>query len=723
MKFGLSSSSETEGDEAGPFPSSSKQQLYLRVDPRTKTAREGVQPSAAATTSSSKKALSSGDDLSFRPAPPTPSSYKQPRRSQSDADPERRIPPSTSRRLKKVVPPWIKQPSALSSDEDDDELSHTSLRQSQPRLPSSSSAARSRRSRSRLVRARSASFGISAAISDSSASALSSDDGDEAGRSDDSNAFSSSSGLDTSDSEEIEWPVAPGRKGTGSRKVVKKDKAAIRSVRLAADQSLWGQEWMDAPPPSNSWRTSFKRRSVQLQPQNTASKTTSAAFNPLLEDDFEQVQSLLSSLALQKAEADRKDRQEFQAREKKLWTSIEDAIRKAEEEAREKAKEEAERLAAARKAQEEAERKAKEAKAAEEKRIEEEQAANEEAKKQQEEQKQLDAAAAKKKQEEEAARERDKGMGGGDALRAQARLDYRVWADKMKHIKENVLPVISSNPTWRKQCFQAKRQITPKIGQLTNTREEIWRITTLISNLLTEAKAAPAPNQEIYTWVLNHLSKCLIRQAEQEVSVKIDTAYPLARLVIWLILEGHKELGDVLMARLVKKCCWCLGYVPERKTDQDDASFSKTIGRASPEESSVQFTSRISGIAAFYFAICQTQPSSPSKSDASLIPAHFRSAALWTWQARCITPPMTSHAIVPALWATLIEVAGDVILKYYGRQAQKVWTLLYSQGILGGKADFIRLEEGKAASGRLQLLLEDVVQRGRVDVPKGREMG
>lgn len=111
---------------------------------------------------------------------------------------------------------------------------------------------------------------------------------------------------------------------------------------------------------------------------------------------------------------------------------------------------------------------------------------------------------------------------------------------------------MSSNTTWRKQCFQAKRQITPKIGQLTNTQEEIWRITSLISTLLNEAKAAPAPNQEIYLWVLNHLSKCLIRQAEQEVSVKIDTAYPLARLVLWLLLEGHKELGDMLMARLVK---------------------------------------------------------------------------------------------------------------------------------------------------------------------------
>lgn len=290
---------------------------------------------------------------------------------------------------------------------------------------------------------------------------------------------------------------------------------------------------------------------------------------------------------------------------------------------------------------------------------------------------------------------------------------------------------MSANATWRKQCFAAKRQITPKIGQLTNTQEEIWRITSLISSLLNEAKAAPAPNKEIYLWVLNHLSKCLIRQAEQEVSVKTDTAYPLARLVLWLILQGHAELGDVLMARLTKKCCWCLGYVPERRQDQDDAAFAKTVGRASPEESSVQFTSRISGIMAFYFAICQTSPisppppaghSSPSPPDVATIPPQFRSSAMWTWQARCITPPMTSHAVIPALWATLIEVAGDTVLAYYGKQAAKIWRLLYEEGILKGKADFIRLEEGKAASGRLQLLLEDVIKTGKAEPPKGREM-
>jgi len=57
----------------------------------------------------------------------------------------------------------------------------------------------------------------------------------------------------------------------------------------------------------------------------------------------------------------------------------------------------------------------------------------------------------------------------------------------------------------------------------------------------------------------------LIRQSEQEVSVKQDTAFPLARVVRWLIDGGHEKLGEILMARLVKKCPWVLGFCPERK--------------------------------------------------------------------------------------------------------------------------------------------------------------
>lgn len=135
----------------------------------------------------------------------------------------------------------------------------------------------------------------------------------------------------------------------------------------------------------------------------------------------------------------------------------------------------------------------------------------------------------------------------------------------LQHIKQAVLPVVSQNPAWRKACFQAKRSITPKIGQLTSSAEAITRIITQLDQLLSSLKP-PAGPAEPYTWTLNHLAKSLVKQAETEVTAKLSTAYPLGRVVIGLLARGHTELGDVLMARLVKKCFWLTGYWPAKQS-------------------------------------------------------------------------------------------------------------------------------------------------------------
>ena len=118
---------------------------------------------------------------------------------------------------------------------------------------------------------------------------------------------------------------------------------------------------------------------------------------------------------------------------------------------------------------------------------------------------------------------------------------------------------MSSNPAYRTACFTAKRAIKPKIGQLTASASATLRIITQLNDLLTPLKA-PGAAPEPYVWVLNNLAKALVKQAEQEVTAKLSTAYPLGRVVIGLLLRGHTELGEVLMARLVKKCFWLTGW-------------------------------------------------------------------------------------------------------------------------------------------------------------------
>ncbi len=271
--------------------------------------------------------------------------------------------------------------------------------------------------------------------------------------------------------------------------------------------------------------------------------------------------------------------------------------------------------------------------------------------------------------------------------------------------------------------------------------------TIAIREVLEAAKSTGI--KEIYVWILNHLSKCLIRQAEQEVAAKQDSAFPLAQVVSWLLLGGHEELGNVLMSRLVKKCCWCVGFVPAREPvsmvhfsdrqrcgsdltrllwqAQDDASYAKQLGRKSPDEATGAFTSRLCGIFAFYAAILQVEPTqSPGEVSQTIalerIPSHFRNVAMWKWTTRALLSPVINQNIAPSLWSTFLEVAGAAFQQAYGRQASKVFFLLLEDGIKGKKAKWVASADCESSTIRLSLVLEQWQKEGRIQQARGARM-
>lgn len=426
----------------------------------------------------------------------------------------------------------------------------------------------------------------------------------------------------------------------------------------------------------------------------------------------QEVAELLSHFQLQQKETERVEREAFDRRNASLWEGIEQAIRGAEQ----RAAHEAEQLARARKRQEQAEAEAKQAREAELRRIEAEQRAAEAEKAK---------AAAKERELAELAKKEGahNAMRGGERIWPMAAREYAHWQRTMRRIKDDVLPAVAGNPAWRKQCFAAKRVITPKIGQLTNTREDIARITQAIAGVLQEAKTVPdaAAQRVLYDWMLNHLAKCLIRQAEQEVAARQETAYPLARTAMGLMLLGHGALGDVLMARLVKKCPYVLGYIPERPADADERTYRKMLGfQLDVEETTHMYASRMAGICALYFACLQTSlasvaeltgfaPHATLQDAAQAVPEALRPAQLWTWQVRCTTPPTARQPLTPALWCTFLEVAGVVAQTRYGHQTDKLWHMLFEHGVQAkalGPSDAASDNEAlRAARVRLQLVL------------------
>lgn len=556
---------------------------------------------------------------------------------------------------------------------------------------------------------------------------LDSDEG--AAASDDSTSSSpQTSPYDQDESTDSEGEASPVKGASNPRSDRNKIRATANrrrdtssAIKLA---SMAGDEWDDWNRNSShlAWyRARALKRDVSTPGAEPATQTRSRSTTALVPDkDIDEVQALLSSLNMRRTEAEAEVKKAFEARNKDLWSGIDACILAAENEARKTAAAEAARLEAARKSQEEAERKASQQRQAELDRIEaEKKAAQAEADRKAQE---AEAEAAKQKQAE-AEEAKARAMGGtGDDIRKSALKEYEEWMAKIRHIKTNVLPTISSNSDLRKQCFAAKRQITPKIGQLTNSRQEIVRITQAIAAVLDAAKQAAASGSgDVYTWILNHLSKCLIRQAEQEVAAKQDTAYPLARVVVWLLLMGHVELADVLMARLCKKCPWIVPVWPARTKEMDEAAYRKVMGYNSADETTENYSNRMNGITAFYFAILQTVPTPPhgsSSVDLDKIPVHLRSTTMWRWAVRALTPATTAggvtfldHPMCPFIWSVFIEIAGPYALKVYGKQMKKVFALLLAQGLQGKKAGWLKHGDDKpyvkAATVRLELLLMD----------------
>ncbi|UZJ51533.1 hypothetical protein CBS101457_000853 [Exobasidium rhododendri] len=527
-----------------------------------------------------------------------------------------------------------------------------------------------------------------------------------------------------SDSEELEWPADLRNEGRPSKEErLRLRQASVEAQDVAQRIRLSGEsDTMNAlrdMRPRRMKGRPFQRPSTVLSPEAKAMAARDRK-------DLEQIHNLLSNLKIKKEEDEAKQRKAFEAKNKALWETVEEGIRLEEEKRARAAREEQERVRMAKEQREAAERRAKEMKEAKEARAREESEANEKSKKDREEREREEAKAEAERAREAEREEKAKSAGGvGVSLDREARDEFEKWWSKMNHIKTNVLPVIAKNPEWRKQCFTAKRTITRGVSQLTNSRVEVVRITNSIDEVLVQAKGAAASG-EIYTWILNHLSKCLIRQAEQEVASKQDTAFPLARVVVWLLLQGHSEFGDVLMARLTKKCCWCLPHCPGKKPSQDDAAYVKILGKTSKEETTFAYTTRMTGIIAFYFAICQTTPSAPPRSnsfDAKQIPEQFRVKALWIWQARAMSTRVLDQSLSPALWSALIEIAGRCLLSTYGKQTVKVWKMMLSEGLLQEKAGFCKLQGANSAKVRLMQLLEDWNSSGTIQgATPGREM-
>ncbi|WWD21609.1 hypothetical protein CI109_106095 [Kwoniella shandongensis] len=446
--------------------------------------------------------------------------------------------------------------------------------------------------------------------------------------------------------------------------------------------------------------------------------------------EAEEMRRLLEGMAIKQNKEEEETARKFAEREKKLWADIDAAIKEVEKKqaelaaaaqaaARKQKEEEAARIAAAEKQavaqkaeaerktkeQAEKERLAREAKEAEDRRV----------------------AAEKEEQEARSKAAAEKGKAGGE---------WRKWVEKQKWMKSEVIEPVKADGEVKRGLRQGMRLITRGLGQVVNTQESIVRVTNDLNAILIQQLPSPPTSEsptilnaelpKAYAYLLSHLSKALVKQAESEVNAKADAAFPLARIVIGLLLRGHAALGEVVFARFVKKCPWVIPFFPARQPNQAREEYEKSTGRGS-DESLAEYISRMAGISTLYFAILQTplssiipttsiSPPSPTQLE-TLIIQPLRLPQAWTWLALALKDPMPASPPIAHLVSAWIEIVAHEVVRVYGRgQVEKIWFAIESEGLQGGKIK----GDSEAARQRLSLVIGEARREGGAKVPTGR---
>ncbi|WVF69645.1 hypothetical protein IAT40_004424 [Kwoniella sp. CBS 6097] len=471
-----------------------------------------------------------------------------------------------------------------------------------------------------------------------------------------------------------------------------------------------------------------RRGELRVIASNARARVRSAE-DQRLAKEAEDIRMMLEGMAIKHDQEEEEIARRFAEREKKLWADIDAAIKEVE-------KKEAELVAAAqaaarrKKADEEA-RAAAAQKMAEAEKAESEKRAREQA---EAEQKNREAAEVEQKRqaalrEEEEARERN------DAKKDRARSEWNTWVEKQRWMKKEVIEVVKADRATKTSLRPGMRLMTRGLGQVVNTQESVLRVTNDIHNILSQQLPSPpspsAPTtlnetlSKAYAYMLSHLAKALIKQAESEVNAKPDAAFPLGRIVMGLLLRGHAALGEVLFARFVKKCPWVIPYYPKRQPNQPREEFEKSTGRGS-DESVADFISRMAGICTLYFAVLQTPIASlvpsigttpPSKDELEiLIHPIWRFPSSWTWLSLALKDPMPALPPTAHLLSAWIEIVAFEATRVFGRgQMSKVWDAIESEGLSGG----LIKGDSEAARQRLGLLLGEI-RKGHIEAPKGR---
>ncbi|KAF9562063.1 hypothetical protein CPC08DRAFT_761679 [Agrocybe pediades] len=429
--------------------------------------------------------------------------------------------------------------------------------------------------------------------------------------------------------------------------------------------------------------------------------------------ETEQVRGKLKVFVQKVEEIDKALIEGWKARDQALWDRVELAIKQEEEKVARKLEEE-------RKLQEEEDRLRKEIEL--KRKLAAEKREREEAKRKEEEEKR---ARLEKEQQQQAQKEKDEAKKKIDddiALRTRLRLatpaeDWAVARNNLQMLKNGPLAWVKEHKPQKSEWSAMRRQITPKIGQLTNDLGQINRITQQIIDVM-QAADRSAERNSVYPSLASSLAKAILLQAETEVVAEKRAAIPLAQ-VTFNLLQVLPDFGSIFFSKLVQRSGgWPIPIVVpnhdnEKRPWKSNEEFTKVSGwrkssSGDGSESPEEHVNRISALMRVYFNILKLSCASSNLYDM------FQMPRCWIWFARIMN---NKQLLDDPLAAQLIYIGLDVLgfdaLKIFGNQWVKMLMLVnnvatdgFDDGkLLGGDTPI-----GAAACARVKLAIESILK-------------
>ncbi|EDO16438.1 hypothetical protein Kpol_1066p2 [Vanderwaltozyma polyspora DSM 70294] len=279
---------------------------------------------------------------------------------------------------------------------------------------------------------------------------------------------------------------------------------------------------------------------------------------------------------------------------------------------------------------------------------------------------------------------------------------FKHYKDKIIEIKETIIqPVKNGDASMKKILSQHKRKINPKFGQLTNSNGQLRNVTNALITLIDETKVDKLP----YLWILNFIAKAIVSQSETEVRVKPESALPLAKLSLILMVK-YSELKELLMARFVKKCPFVIGYTCSIDTEEGRLRMGwKRSGEDNKWEEDTTYDERMGGMMTLYAVITRLPIPTEYVSDMNTVVHPLGISESWRVLARICNLDSqlitNTHFICVASWW---EAAAKEFVEKYSNQGRKLLKLV---GV-----DLVQSVQEKKyiGSARLSILVEEWMQ-------------